>query len=229
MRSILLAVALFQLLFIGCSSTYRVNNFYSKEEFYNDFNNSVKSKEVKVTLINDSSFTASEGAIIKDSTLISYVKVKEKNNMFLALSDLREINFENKDIKTASVLLKNGEVLRAENVKFGRDSIKFVGIKNIIKIDSIPIDKVKTVSYNNVWKSISSFAMIGFVCTPVAGYLIGKTITQQAGGHPENRESQELTGFLIGIPAGILTGLITGAVFGPMVGYKVSYQFTSQP
>ena len=215
MKSIYFAVTFIFLLFIGCSSTYRVNDFSTKEKFYDDFNNSFKTKEVKVTLINDSSFTANEGAVIKDSTLISYVKVKEKKNMFLARSDLREINFENNDILTASVLLKNGDALRAENVKIIHDSISFVGIKNIIKIDSIPLDKVKTASYKNRWKSIYPGAMMGLLSGGIIGYLWGKTVTNDHG------ENQGSSGFL----GGAFVGPFVGAISGFLLGYTNIYEF----
>jgi len=215
MKNIYFAVVLSLLLFAGCSSTYRVNDFSSKEKFYNDFNNSFKTKEVKVTLINDSTFTASEGTIIKDSTLISYVKVEEKKNMFLARSDLREINFENNEINTAAVVLKNGDKLRAENVSVVRDSINFVGIKNLIKIDSIPLGKVKTASYKNRWKSIYPGAMMGLLSGSIIGYLWGKTVTNDHG------ENQGLSGFL----GGAFVGPFVGAISGFFLGYTNIYEF----
>jgi PBP1b-binding outer membrane lipoprotein LpoB len=45
---------LLALLLMGCSSTYTIKDFPSKERFYEDFNNSVKNKDVSITLMSDS-------------------------------------------------------------------------------------------------------------------------------------------------------------------------------
>jgi len=223
MKTIFLQIALFLMLFVGCSSTYRVNDFSSKEKFYNDFNNSFKSKEVKVTLINDSTFTADKGVVVKNNLVVCYSTVEDKRPQKFILSDLSAINFAGNNNQSAKIILKTGEEFNAENVLTTKDSINFTEVRGILNIDTFPMDNIKTVSYNDGWKSISAGARNGLVCMPLAGYYIGKTITQQMGGNstPKDRESQEFTGFFLGIPL----GLITGAIVGYIVGYDVHYQF----
>ena len=63
--SLLIPIAL--MLLMGCSSTYKVEENFSKEELFKDFNNSAQNKKVEVILNNDSSLTVPEGAEIKES------------------------------------------------------------------------------------------------------------------------------------------------------------------
>jgi len=218
MKNIYFAVVLSLLLFAGCSSTYRVSDFSSKEKFYNDFNNSFKSKEVKVTLINDSTFTASEGAVVKDSTLISYVKVEEKKNMFLARSDLREINFENNEINTATVMLKNGDKLRAENVSIVHDSINFVELKSLLAKNNIaPINKVKTILYKDRWRRIPLGILAGAPLGAFSGIVFRKLLdTRDEKGNPD---------YFIGVIDMAVVGVLAGCIISYLIGFDEIYQF----
>jgi len=214
-RSIFLAAVLFLILFSGCSSTYRLNNFHSKEEFYEDFNHSVKSKEVKITLTNDSSFISTDGIVIENDTLSTSSKLEEKKNRRFALLDIAEINYISNEYKSASVLLKNDEELRVENIRIFPDSIHFVEIKSLITINDIPIDKVKKAGYKNRWINIFPGAIAGLLSGGIIGLLRGKAITNSHG------ESQELMGSLFGASV----GLITGGIVGYILGYTINYQF----
>jgi len=80
MKKLFLAIAFFVVLFPGCSSTYTVTDFGTKEKFYEEFNNSFKEREVKVTLVNDSSFIVQNGIEINHDTLLSFVNLEEKKN-----------------------------------------------------------------------------------------------------------------------------------------------------
>lgn len=55
--------------FFGCSSTYRITDFSSKEKFYKDFNSFAKNRNVNVRLVNDSTFSSPNGAIISNDSL----------------------------------------------------------------------------------------------------------------------------------------------------------------
>ena len=89
------------LLFVSCSSTYKVTDYPSKEAFHKDFNNSAKDTKVKVTLINDSSFSVSEGAEIRgDSLHLDYYpsyypsRLRLKNENIL-LNDVQQASYKN--------------------------------------------------------------------------------------------------------------------------------------
>jgi hypothetical protein len=75
MKNIYMLLFVFLLLIMGCSSTYTVQNFHSKEKFYEDFNNSVKTKEVKVYLNNENSFTVYNGAYFFQDTLFTSILI----------------------------------------------------------------------------------------------------------------------------------------------------------
>lgn len=217
------AVTLFFVLFAGCSSTYIINNFSTKEKFYDEFNNSFKAEEVKVTLTNDSSLTASDGAIIKDSTLIAYVKLEEKNNRRFALSAIADISYTRDDYQTASILLKNDYKINAESVKIIHDSIYFVELKSLITTINIPIAVVKTASYKNRWKGVFLGSITGLLSGGIIGYLFGKATmpkpSKVQGG--EHDESEDVSGLLLGSVAGFISGGFAGYIFG----YTINYEF----
>ena len=109
MKTLFLILSGMSLLFIGCSSTYKVSDFSSKDKFYEDFNNFARNKNVKVTLLNDSTFSINNGAAIRNDSLCSLGEVTNIGNKKLALSDTKEINYTSNDYKSATILLKNGE------------------------------------------------------------------------------------------------------------------------
>ncbi|MDR3626567.1 MAG: hypothetical protein P4L45_07025, partial [Ignavibacteriaceae bacterium] len=63
-------ISLVPLFFIGCSSTYTINDFPTKDKFYGDFNNFAGNKSLNVTLTNDSSFVPEGKIKISDDSLI---------------------------------------------------------------------------------------------------------------------------------------------------------------
>jgi len=215
MKNVFIEVALVFILFAGCSTTYRVNDFSSKGTFFAEFNDSFKTKDVNVTLSNDSTFITSDCAIIISDTLTLYNIVEGKHYLQIALSNIAEITYSKNDYSKASILLKNGDELKAENVNIVHDSINFVEIKSSIMINNIPIDKVKTASYTSRWKGVFSGMKIGFASGSMIGYLQGKTATDYHG------ETQELSGFL----GGAILGIITCGVGGYFIGCPIIYEF----
>jgi hypothetical protein len=63
--------------FVGCSSTYKVTDYSSKEKFREDINSSIKDRDIIVTTI-DSSFTSSSGSVIIDDSLLIVAKIQEE-------------------------------------------------------------------------------------------------------------------------------------------------------
>ena len=80
----LILLFIMPLIFIGCSSIYTVKDFSSKEKFYEDFNNSVKNKELEITLVNDSSFSVLEGSKIADDSLDLILNFQNKEHTLVA-------------------------------------------------------------------------------------------------------------------------------------------------
>ncbi len=78
------------LILTGCSSTYTLKNFSSKEKFYENFNNYMSNKPVKVTFVEDSSFIISENVKISNDSLISLFTGQNAINN-LPLEKVREI------------------------------------------------------------------------------------------------------------------------------------------
>ncbi|MFA6597241.1 MAG: hypothetical protein WCS69_05930 [Ignavibacteriaceae bacterium] len=225
------AVALFLITFVGCSSTYRISDSPSKEKFYDEFNNSFKTKETKVTLINDSLVIANEGAVIENDTLFSFGRLEEKKNYQFALSDIEEINFENNTIQKASIVLKSGDELSAETIRTTHDSLSFIGTKTMRTKNTVSvIDKVKTVSYKNRWRNIPLGVITGFftggAISLAIGGLLGEYKEQQfppvmTDQHPLSPLEKAVGYYFLGA----LLGSITGGILGSVLGREIIYQF----
>ncbi len=73
-------VSILMLLFMGCSGIYTLQNYPSKQKFYEDFNNFAKNKNLKVTLNNDSSFVTQKGTKISNDSLI-FISIDSKTEV----------------------------------------------------------------------------------------------------------------------------------------------------
>jgi hypothetical protein len=205
------------LLLIGCSSTHTIKDFPSKEKFYQDFNNSAKNKDVKIILINDSSFAINDGIALENDTLFSYVILEGKDSRSFALSEIIEIKYTNNDYKSASVLFKNGDKLIGEDIRTNRDSIYFVTMKKLLTINNIiPINKVKTISYKNRLVRIP----LGILAGGVTGLVSG--IFYASSPHPSQDNAGLISGSIIG---GALIGVLIGSIVSYRIGYNYYYQF----
>jgi len=216
MKNIFIVIALLFIFLTGCSSTYKVTDFPSKEKFYEEFNNSFKEREAKVTLVNDSSFFVRSGVEINHDTLLSFEKLEEKIHRRFALSDVADIGFSGSTTTSASVVLKDGDKLTGAEVKVTKDSISFVGVKSLITSNTVAqIDKVKTVTFKNRWYGLRLWAITGALTGGCIGLLNVKSFSTS------HWESQELMYFPIG--AGV--GFIIGAIGGYFFGYPITYEF----
>jgi len=185
MKSNYFAVTFIFLFFIGCSSTYRVNDFSSKEKFYNDFNNSFKTKEARITMINDSVLITLAGVEIENDTLYSIVYLKKKQERRLALTYIEDIKYRGNDITSASILSKDGTEFKAEKVKVIHDSVNFIEVKDMRAKNTITsIDNVRNVSYKNLWLRIPTGifggGMIGLIIS--ANILVSNNNSFVVGG-----------------------------------------------
>ena len=95
----LLTILLF-LFLVGCSSTYTLKDFSSKEKFYEDFNKYMSNRLVKVTFVNDSSFIISENVkISNDSVLLLSTGQNIISNFPLEkVKEIRNIHIHNNQL-----------------------------------------------------------------------------------------------------------------------------------
>lgn len=206
----------FALLLIGCSSTYTIKDFSSKEKFYEDFNNSAKDKTVKVTLTNDSSFTTLNGASISNDSLIFISQIK-KEKIIIEPGEITNIKYYGIDMSNLSalILLKNGEEIKAENVSLISDSSINATVKKTI-YEFIPLKNVREVSYKNHWLGVPIRLFNG----TVGGFVIGLISSHVFVNQNEQSDAAIYVGW--GITA---IGLVAGGIWGWIEGYNYTYQF----
>jgi hypothetical protein len=144
---------LFSLLITGCSSTYTLRHYSSKDNFYKDFNSSVGSKDLNVILLNDSLVQTKDGGILKNDTLFT------KTNVF-------PVNF----IKT--VQFKT----RLKSTLFG---ILFGEMGTMIAGGNILANNQSKLDLNSFIRYASIVFLSGGIIGAIAGYYIGWDINYQ--------------------------------------------------
>lgn len=216
----LIIITFFLLLFAGCSSTYTLKDFSSKNKFYQNCNNSFGNKNLKIELTNDSSFTLSNGAQVDNDSLVFISKIiKEqktltKNNI-KAISYFYNTNFSHPNIK---VILKNGNELKGINIRLNPDSsIQYTAIKKLYS--NMPISEVKEVRYKNHWLGIPARFISGSIAGFVSGFWAYSIINKNPQTTGDNFAA------LAGGGLGALSGAIIGGIIGWIDGYTYTYQF----
>lgn len=163
-------ITIFVLLLTGCSSTYRLSDFSSKEKFYSDLNKFVVDKDMEITLTGDSSFYSRGIAGIRNDTLFFQADITKSN--------------------------------LGNNYK------------------AIPINKIKTISYNWHWLGLP----IGFTGGAIIGIDIGGAISSydvHTKGDPLGINNE----YLLPLIYGVLIGSITGSIADWFVGWNYVYEF----
>jgi hypothetical protein len=222
MKEINFLIILFCLLFSGCSSTYRISDFSSNDKFYEDFNHFAQNKSVKVTLLNDSSFSINDGAKIQNDSLYAI----EKDNIMLIkeidTAEIKELSY-NKFQTYALIFLKDGESYQAHDIEFHKDSIHFFYDNKIIKTINISsINKIKNISYKNHWIGIP----FGFLGGIIIGALAGRSGLIQVPETEGNAPTITDNNYVGGIYFGMLAGAIAGSVVGWVLGWNFTYEFS---
>jgi hypothetical protein len=162
---------------MGCYSNYTVRDFPTKEKFCEDFNNSVKSKEIKVTFTNDSLVYYPYGVFLEHDTIFT-----NKLQPFLR-SEILNINYSSNNYKSANILLKNGSELQVQDINIDKDSIYFYVNNSSIKGNYLfPVDKVKSISYKRTWPGIASGFLTGASLGFLTGLLIGNSVDHSEYG-----------------------------------------------
>lgn len=227
MKILYLAVALFPILLIaiGCSSTYRVTDYPSKEKFQEDINSSIKDRDINVATV-DSSFISSAGSEIKGDSLLTVAKIQEEK---ISLKDVKDIKYieHGYEEPSAYLWLKNGEKLRPEGIKILPDSM--IQLTNLrINSKYVSINKIKEISYKTRWQSTLIGIPLGFAGGALTGGIIGATgiiiHINDGGNHPTFDSG---TSMMVGAALGVLIGTVTGAIVGYIVGWDHIYQFSN--
>lgn len=206
------------LIFVGCSSTYRITDFKSKDEFYKDINKSINNREVDVTLKNDSTFTTNENGAQVNENFLSLTLYRTVIDTAIPTNEIKNIdyssNFKN---PSAFIKLKDGTTINAKNMKASKENIEFD--TRLPYSYNIPINKVNEISY----KTCLSGIITGFLTGTLTGGLIGATglvFKPRNGGNPPLQiDTFEAT------IAGALTGAILGPIIGCIIGHHYNYEF----
>ncbi|MHB1685991.1 MAG: hypothetical protein ACYCVH_01215 [Ignavibacteriaceae bacterium] len=212
--------AFFSLVILGCSSSYTIKDFTSKKKFYEDFNKSVKYKNINVTLSNDSSFSVPYGAIISDDSLLTITNIKYtvrlRHSSVKEIKDYYETDFT---YPLHEVILTNGKELKGDDIRILPDSSIEYTVRENVYGEKIPLKKVKEVNYQNHWLGIP----LGFLIGAVSGFGVSYILDHQFvnKNDPDKQSQQNINIYIAGIPLGALTGII----WGWLNGYTYTYQF----
>ena len=204
------------IIFIGCSSTYTIKDFPSKEKFYEDYNKFMKDKKVKVTLTNDNSFTILDGSKISNDSIV-YITNTIKKDIIIKQSEIKSLRYyyNNSSIPSAWIFLKDGENINSENVELLPDSSINVLVKSHI-YSSLPLSKVKEIEYKNHLLGVPPRLLSGSILGLIAGYFVFSVI------HSQNDQA---TDAISAIPILSALGFLTGSIWGWINGYNYIYQF----
>jgi len=210
-------VSLIVLSFAGCSSTYKVSGFSSKEKFYDDFNKSVNGKIVEITLSNDSSFTAFEDVHIANDSL-HYISQIKKEEIKIRRSEIKDVKYvgSNMESVAAVITLKNGKAAIAKNASMLSDSIFTVVISTKV-YEAEPLHNVLKISYKNHWLGAPFGLIGGSVVSLFSGLFISGLFYDNSQNNAQKTESVYLG--IWGI------GTLAGAIWGWIHGYEYTYQF----
>jgi hypothetical protein len=216
MKNTCYIISLLAFLLTGCS-TYTIKNYQSKEIFYQDFNNAVKNRDVNITTVDFSYIDINDGIVLINDTLISYEKSERQEKISAAVSDIKDIYYTGTVNSSASILFKNGDTFKSDKITTTRDSISFIGMKTLILRNAIiPIDKVKTVSYQNRVRSLPSGLFIGAVAGLVTATIIGSTSKDNHG---------KALNYYVPMP---IFGALFGAAIASSIGWNTTYQFNTR-
>ena len=221
MKIVYLITTILSIIFIGCSSTYTVSDFSSKEKFYNDFNNFASDKNLEVKLVNDSSITVGNGFIMRDTLYTPGFRIDKKSGK-IALSDIKKIDYGS-DYKSANLLLKNGKQTFVEEISIANDTLSYTNSKKIITQDAVmSLAKIKEAKYKNRWSSTPA----GFLSGSIIGGFIGSLVPiyhnhldMATGGQVKERD------YVAPTLVGIGSGAVIGSAIGWLIGYTYTYQF----
>ncbi len=213
-----LIVVFFSLVISGCSTTYTIKDFSSKEKFYEDFNNFASSKSLDAELINGTTITVINGYILGDTLYTTGFRIDRKSGE-IALSDIKKIDYTGSDYKSANLLLKNGSQISVEEVNFRNDTLSYTN--SIRQEVAMPLSHIQKVSYKNRWFSTPA----GFLSGSIIGAYIGSKFPSYSYHTSMSTGKQEIDQNINSALYGLGSGVIIGTVIGWLIGYTYTYQF----
>lgn len=211
---------------MGCSSTYTLRDFSSRQNFYNDFNKSIKNRELNIKLHNNNTVVGYDGVLLSNDTLVIVTESHEVHKNIKS-SEIKNIQFYGVDFSkpSAKIFLKDGEEYDGMDVRINYDST--VEFSVVVKINSyLPLIKIKEVTYK---KNVLGIPF-GFLVGVVGGALVGRVglipvyeSDRNAGllGTKNNKSIDYVSAVIYG--SGI--GMLVGSVVGLTIGYNYTYQF----
>ncbi len=221
MKNIYLLLIGLVIFLAGCSSYYTLRDYPSKQKFYKDFNNSVKNKDVKVTLNNDSSFIIKEGMRISNDSLIIINKSRNIKIERIPKSEIKSIkDFYETELKHIFVInLKDGREFHEKEITYLPDSSISIPVTKVITTkEHIPLSNVKKVNYKINWLGLIPGVPVGFVIGAALGII---TLNLPGGSNLSQNFWSGGGGLVIGTP---LITLLGGAV-GWLIGFNYTYIF----
>ncbi len=96
MKKLYASLTILFLFIFGCSHTYEVSKYYSKEDLYKEFNESAQNKdELKITFTNDSSIFVYNGAEIRNDTMFLKDTSLLNYNSKIPISQIKQLSYNN--------------------------------------------------------------------------------------------------------------------------------------
>jgi hypothetical protein len=214
MKWLYLVIIFSQILFIGCSSTYRISDFSSKEKFYEEFNKSTEDESLNVILANDSAFTIDNGAkIVNDSLVIYNVKTVE---LVISLDEIQAIENSSKNVPY-KIILKNGDSIQIKGIKILANSkADILTVEDLNRPRVLSLNNIKEISYKDHWQGVTIPSILGVV----VGFGVGIIII--ASSPFSNTYSPPVIAIIV---SSVALGLVGGGILGWLDGYTYTYEF----
>jgi hypothetical protein len=153
MKNTYIILFIFSLLLTGCSSTYTIKGYPSKDRYYRDFNRSVGDKDLKIILSNDSLYETTGGGVIKYDTLFTPLNV-------FPVEIIKTINYTN-TLKSEIFGFLIGEIVTG------------------ILLAPILVNNISASNFASALSYYSFASLSGCVFGGIAGFYIGWDVTYQ--------------------------------------------------
>ncbi len=202
----------------GCASIekiYRQDNQTSKNQLIKEFNIFAKGKSLQIMLRNGASiFSLADTYIFDDSLYTDTSITKEKK--IINRKDIKKLEIYGTEYgaQSASLILNQGEVINADDIRFLSGSEIEISITNIYK-RIMPLDSVYEISFKNRILGLIPGILSGGAIGAATGLLIGFSISSK-----ENADAY------LALPIGGAVGGLAGGIIGYINGYNYIYKFS---